>query len=180
MQAPAIGGKGNRGHTPDGLAGRQMANLGMTDRGSAKVAPVVGIATKGFPRDLFVVQCQDVAVGAEVRRPRWTDGGSSEWHGSPTHAPDTSRVDWRASERIRCRCGDRHEARPKRIMSPQTFSLRKISRHRLRMNDTGQNTTCGMVNSSCSSLAIVCEPPVSPPLSVHRAATVRYRFATSS
>ena len=130
MEAPAIGGKGKLRHAPDGLARRQMANLGTTGRSPGKVAPVAGIATKGLPRDLFVVQCQDVVVGAEVRRPRRSDRGSSEWHGSPTHAPDTSRVDWWASERIRCRCGDRHEAKPRRIMSPQTFSLRKISRHR--------------------------------------------------
>ena len=104
-----VGGRETFRHAPNRLAGWQVANVA-TGAAARKVTPVVGIAAEGLPRDFFVVQCQDVVVGAKIWRPCWSDRGLGDWHGSTTHTPDTSRVDWWASEHMRCHYGDRHVA----------------------------------------------------------------------
>src|SRR5262245_41226851 len=84
-ETPIVGGRGTR-HAPNSLAGWQVATV-VTGAAARKVTPVVGIAAERLPRDFFVVQCQDVVVGAKVWQPCWRDRGLATGMAQPPTLP---------------------------------------------------------------------------------------------
>jgi hypothetical protein len=87
-----------------------MANLAVAGADQSEVASIFKMATESLPRDLFVVERQNVVVGARNRRPSWSSDGDRTRHGSQGTAlcARGRSGESRASARMRCRRQGRH------------------------------------------------------------------------